>query len=578
MRTLVGFTLAFWALAPPVPGAGLPDPDMAAAVAGDSLERARALHALNRLTFGPRPGDVERVLATGVDRWIEQQLHPEATPDPRLDAALADLDILKLTTDDLADMFFREQQERRRRQLAMRDSAQSMDVAANPGARRQVRGQGQGQGPRNRLRLLTGQFQQLAVTRAVLSQRQLYEVLVDFWTNHFNVFLGKGQVRYLAPDYIEGVIRPHALGRFEDLLVATAQSPAMLFYLDNAQSVAPGSEPPRLAQMEQRLRRMQTARGNRIGAQGDRIRQAERRLQQTRARLPTGLNENYARELLELHTLGVDGGYTQEDVINVARVLTGWSASRPGQRGARFVFNAWAHDTDEKIVLGRKFAPGGMEEGMELLRMLSRHPSTMRYISRKLCVRPVRDDPPEGCVAAGALAWEASGGDIREVLRAIIMSPEFWNPEWRGSKTKTPLEFVVSAVRAIDAEPDKTPGLAGLVARLGQPLLMHRAPNGYPETQQSWVNAGALLNRLNTALGFAAGRVRGAKIDLTRVVALSDDLDEMLAAVNAAILNGTASANTLRVMRQQAEQTSDRRQARAVLIGYAIGSPEFQRQ
>lgn len=570
MRTLMGVTLAFWALAPPTPGAGSPDAGMAAAVAGDSLERGRALHALNRLTFGPRPGDVERVLATGVDRWIEQQLHPQATPDPRLDAALADLDILNLTTDDLAEMFFRDQQERRRRQLAMRDSVQSVDAAANPRARRQ--------GPRNRLRRLTGRFQQLAVTRAVLSQRQLYEVLVDFWTNHFNVFLGKGQVRYLAPDYIEGVIRPHALGRFEDLLVATAQSPAMLFYLDNAQSVAPGSEPPRLAQMEQRLRRMQTAPGNRMGTQGDRIRQAERRLQQTRARLPTGLNENYARELLELHTLGVDGGYTQEDVINVARVLTGWSANRPGQRGARFVFNTWAHDTDEKIVLGRKFAPGGMEEGMELLRMLSRHPSTMRYISRKLCVRLVSDDPPDGCVAAGARAWEASGGDIREVLRAIITSPEFWNPELRGTKTKTPLEFVVSAVRAIDAEPDETPGLAGLVARLGQPLLMHQAPNGYPETQQSWVNAGALLNRLNIALGFAAGRVPGTKIDLTRVVALSDDLDEMLAGVNAAILNGTASANTLRVMRQQAEQTSDRRQARAVLIGYAIGSPEFQRQ
>jgi len=568
----MGFTLAFWALGPTTPGAGSPDPSMAAAIAGDSLERARALHALNRLTFGPRPGDVERVLATGVNRWIEQQLYPKATPDHRLDAALADFEILKLTTDDLAEMFFRDRQERRRRQLAMRDSAQSMDAAANPGARRQ------GQAPRNRLRRLTGQFQQLAVTRAVLSQRQLYEVLVDFWTNHFNVFLGKGQVRYLARDYIEGVIRPHALGRFEDLLVATAQSPAMLFYLDNAQSVAPGSEPPRLAQMEQRLRRMQTSRSNRMGTQGDRIRQAERRLEQTRARLPTGLNENYARELLELHTLGVDGGYTQEDVINVARVLTGWSANRPGQGGARFVFNTWAHDTGEKIVLGRKFAPGGMEEGMELLRMLSRHPATMRYISGKLCVRLVSDDPPEGCVAAGARAWEASDGDIREVLRAIITSSDFWNSELRGRKTKTPLEFVVSAVRAIDAEPDNTPGLARLVARLGQPLLMHQAPNGYPETQQSWVNAGALLNRLNTALGFAAGRVRGAKIDLTRVVALSDDIDEMLAGVNAAILNGTASANTLRVMRQQAEQTSDRRQARAVLIGYAIGSPEFQRQ
>ena len=565
MRTLIGMTAAVLIV-------GAPSSDREAIrpttpPAGDSTERARALHALNRLTYGPRPGDVDRVVALGVDRWIEQQLRPETMANERLETQLPAFEILEFTNDDLAAMFYRQQRERRQRQLAMRDSTQRMDAADRPAQRpRQL----------NQLGRLTGQFQQLAVTRAVVSEHQLYEVMVDFWTNHFNVFVRKGPLRYLTPNYIEYVIRPNALGRFEDLLVATAKSPAMLTYLDNAQSVAPGSTNPQLAQLERRLRQASNSRRGR--GQGDRIRQLERRLEQARERSPRGLNENYGRELLELHTLGVDGGYTQDDVINVARILTGWSTSRPNQRSAKFVFNMWAHDETEKTVLGRTFSPAGSDEGVALLQMLARHPSTMRHVSRKLCMRFVSDDPPDGCVEAGAQAWKRYDGDIREVLRAVIASPEFWSPDVRGAKTKTPLEFVVSALRAVEATPDTVPGLAGLVARLGQPLYTHQAPNGYPETQEAWVNAGALLNRLNIALAFAAGRVPGAVVDPNRVVGLDHELHDMVALVNEALLNGTASPNTLRVMEEQAAQTANRRQARAMLIGYALGSPEFQRQ
>ena len=564
MRTLIGLTTAVLVVGAPSPNReAMPTTTPAAR---DSTERGRALHALNRLTYGPRPRDVDRVVAFGVDRWIEQQLRPETIADKRLETRLSAFGILALTDDDLADMFYRQQRERRQRQLAMRDSNQSMDARGDRPARRRRQP--------NRLGRLTRQFQQLTVTRATVSEHQLYEVMVDFWTNHFNVFVGKGPVRYLTPHYIEHVIRPNALGRFEDLLVATAKSPAMLIYLDNAQSVTPGSTPPQLAQLERRLRQART----RARSQGDRIRQLERRLEQARERLPRGLNENYGRELLELHTLGVDGGYTQDDVVSVARILTGWSTSRPDRRSAKFVFNAWAHDETEKTVMGHLFSPAGMDEGMALLKMLARHPSTMRHVSRKLCTRFVSDDPPDGCVETGVRAWEQSDGDLREVLRAIIASAEFWSPEVRGTKTKTPLEFVVSALRAVEAVPDTVPGLAGLVARLGQPLYTHQAPNGYPETQESWVNAGALLNRLNIALAFAAGRVPGAAVDPNRVVGLNHDIKDMVARVNEALLNGTASPNTLRVMQEQAAQTANRRQARAVLIGYALGSPEFQRQ
>jgi uncharacterized protein (DUF1800 family) len=399
-------------------------------------------------------------------------------------------------------------------------------------------------------RRYAGELQQAAVARAALSDRQLYEVMVDFWTNHFNVFLAKGLERVLTPDYIERTIRPRALGRFEDLLAATARSPAMLFYLDNAQSVTPGARPP--------------------GAGRRRPGEPPRRTQQ-------GINENYARELLELHTLGVDGGYTQQDVINVARVFTGWSIRR-GPGGPEFTFNAWAHDRGSKLVLGREFHEGGEREGRDLLHFLAGHPSTMRHVSAKLCARFVSDDPPDGCIDVAVHAWERTDGDIREVVRAIVRSPEFWAPEHRAAKLKTPLEFVVSAVRAVGGRPDSTLALAQIVGRLGEPLYLQSAPTGYAEREDAWANAGALLQRFNTAVALAAGRLPGVEFDPDAVVPPSDDPETAIAAVNRAILEGAASHTTLDAIRHQVTGIDDPATVRTLVIGLALGSPEFQRR
>jgi len=512
------FTAGLLLLPVPAPGAGSL-PSGGAPLPSDSTERARALHVLNRLTYGPRPGDVDRVVAMGVDRFIEQQLNPEKIRDDRVEDRLKPLEVLRLDPEELGRIYLDEVRERR-----------------------------QGR-PLSRARKLAAEFQQAAVVRATLSERQLYEVMVDFWTNHFNVFLGKGADRFLLPDYIEHTIRPHAMGKFEDLLIATAHSPAMLFYLDNVQSVTPGAVPPRPF-------------GRRPIAE---------------QRIPKGINENYARELMELHTLGVDGGYTQQDVVNVARVLTGWSM-RPPRRGVGFVFNDWAHDRGEKVVLGHPFPAGrGEDEGIALLRLLAHHPSTMRHLSAQLCARFVADDPPDGCIDAGVHAWQRTGGDIREVLRAIFQSPEFWAPQYRAAKVKTPLEFVVSAVRAVDGAPDTTLVLAQIVGRLGEPLYLDQPPTGYPETQDSWVNAGALLERLNLGLGIAAGRAPGIAVNLDQLIPGDNDPSQLADRVNREILGGTATANTLRVLREQAASLPPA-QARIMAVGLALGSPEFQKQ
>ncbi len=552
----------------------------AAAGVADSTERGRALHALNRLTYGPRPGDVDRLLAIGVNRWIEEQLHPDRIADAKLDEHLAGFEVLGVSTEAMGEMF--RAQQRARREEQRRTSEDDSSAGRRPAQPRMANGRGRAL---EGLPLLNAQYQQVTVTRAVLSERQLYEVLVDFWTNHFNVFRAKGPLRYLTTGYVEDVIRPNVLGRFEDLLIATATSPAMLFYLDNAQSVAPGAEPPQLAETERRIarQRMRMTAGRMRGPGRDRadqqMRQAEERIRQVRERIPSGLNENYARELLELHTLGVDGGYTQDDVVGVARLFTGWSIDQgPGRPGAGFVFNEWAHDNGAKVVLGRHYPAGGdMGEAMALLRFLARHPSTMRHVSAKLCTRFVNDTPPADCIDAGVRAWEASDGDLREVVGAIVASPSFWAEEHRFAKTKTPLEFVASAVRALEATPDHTPRLARIIAGLGQPLYLYQPPTGYPETQESWVNSGALLNRLNMALGLASGRFPGAHFD-PNTIPLSREVDEMLEHVNDALLNGTASPNTLRIMREQAALAGRPQGARATLVGYALGSPEFQRQ
>src|SRR6266481_1232836 len=314
--------------------------------------RDSAFHALNRLAYGARPGEADSVARIVVMRWIERQLDADHVPDPRLAARERDFKILDYDRADLAGRYRDAVRERQRLQREAAASGDSMRL--------------RGSAPMREFRELGGELQQLAIVRAALSERQLREVMVDFWTNHFNVFVGKGADRFLLPSYIEETIRPRALGNFEDLLIATAKSPAMLFYLDNAQSVAPGSAPPRPF--------MSPFRRRRFG-----MNETNEERQQRQRRQPTGINENYARELLELHTLGVDGGYTQQDVINVARIFTGWSIERP-QQGGDFEFHDWAHDRGEKEVLGVRFEAGhGMDEGVRLLKMLAGLPATMHH-------------------------------------------------------------------------------------------------------------------------------------------------------------------------------------------------------
>jgi len=504
--------------------------------------RDSAFHALNRLAYGARPGEADSLARFGVIRWIERQLDPDHISDDHIAEREREFKILDYNRSDLAGRYRDATRERQRQQ---REAAATGDSTRRRDAR-----------PMQEFRELGGELQQLAIVRAALSERQLREVMVDFWTNHFNVFVGKGADRFLLPSYIEETIRPRALGRFEDLLSATAESPAMLFYLDNAQSVAPGSVPPQQRRPFFSLRR-------RFG-----MHEMPEDRRQRQQRRPTGINENYARELLELHTLGVDGGYTQQDIIEVARIFTGWSIEPP-ERGSGFVFRDWAHDRGKKHVFGLTFNDDGKDEGIRLLKFLASQHATMHHVSAKLCARFVADDAPDGCIDAAVAAWQKTGGDIRAVLRAIFMAPDFWSAQAVRSKVKTPFEFVVSAVRATGVEPDDTPRLAQLVARLGEPLYQQPAPTGYGETEEHWVNSGALLARMNAAMGIAK--------DCASIPA-NEDHARLVEMIDQQLLAGTMSAHTKSVILEQLTDVTDPVQARALAVGLALGGPDFQKQ
>jgi uncharacterized protein (DUF1800 family) len=300
-------------------------------------------------------------------------------------------------------------------------------------------------------------------------------------------------------------------------------------------------------------------------------------LAKVRARMPTGINENYARELFELHTLGVDGGYTQKDVQEAARVLTGWGVEPPA-RGGGFVFRDWAHDFGEKTVLGVRFPRGhGREEGIELLRMLARNPATMQHVTTQLCQRLVSDDPPAGAVEAGVNAWKRSDGSIREVVRAIVMSPEFWATARARSEFKTPLEFVVSSVRAVGGSVGVEPGPARAVARLGQPLYLQPVPTGYQDKESAWANSSALFERMNVAVAIAAGRLPGVTVDLDSVVPVTDGAERLIESVDRGLLSGLLSERTQSVIRREVAGLPPP-QARALAVGLGLGGPDFQRQ
>jgi uncharacterized protein (DUF1800 family) len=404
----------------------------------------RPEHALNRLTWGPRPGDIEAVRKIGVHKWIEQQLHPDRIAEnPELERRLAALPTLQKDAGELMEAF------------------RNRKAQASGGARAGIRP-------------IAMELQNARVLRAVYSNRQLEDVLADFWFNHFNVYLDKGADRVLTGVYERDAIRPHVLGKFRDLLGATAEHPAMLFYLDNWQSVSPESF---------------------LG----------KRARGKRAR---GINENYARELLELHTLGVDGGYTQRDVTEVARCFTGWTI-----RDGKGDFVPAMHDNGEKTVLGHRIpAGGGRQDGVRVLDIVSRHPSTARFISRKLAQRFVADDPPESLVKTMAAAFTKSDGDLRAVMKAMFGSKEFWSTEAFKTKLKSPFEMVVAAVRSGNPEVRNGLGLAAEIAKMGQPLFRKVEPTGYGNTGDEWQNSASLLARMNFAGSLAANRIPGVTV------------------------------------------------------------------
>jgi uncharacterized protein (DUF1800 family) len=408
----------------------------------------------------------------GLERWISQQLSPERLEDRAADSAVASYRTLEMPAKELADIY-------REVRMARRDSSRPQAP--------------QMRDSRRTLQLSLNEVAVAKLTRAVVSERQLYEQMVDFWENHFNVFAGKGQTRLFIPSYDRDVIRPRAMGKFRDLLGSVATSPAMLFYLDNAQSMADSGHRTLTMARASGARRMG-------GAQPPRPAQARRR----------GLNENYARELMELHTLGVDGGYTQQDVIEVARALTGWTIDP--QQGA-FVFRPVMHDADEKVVLGTRLSAGqGIEDGERVLDILAKHPSTARHVTRKLVVRFVSDSPPPQLVDRCAGVFARTDGDIRQTLRCVVASPEFFSPAAYRSKVKTPFELVASALRATNATPDRTPRSAQVVARLGQPIFGRQTPDGWPDRAEEWLNAGAMVNRVNFGLSLASAQLPGVRV------------------------------------------------------------------
>jgi uncharacterized protein (DUF1800 family) len=509
------------------------------------------IQALNRLTFGAKPGDILKVRAIGLDKWIDQQLEPEKINDDAMNVFVANYSAINQNQNDLLAQYADQQRARQQVRRERADTTRAMSAADSMALRQQLQQQF------NLTRQVVTQLQSSRVARAVASERQLQEVMTDFWENHFNIYAQKGgpEVYYLA-DFDQKVIRPNALGKFRDLLEAVAQSPAMLFYLDNARSMADSNRPTlRPQNAPNQFPRIRPFGGGGLGATMGGMRtaqqiQRQQQQQQQQQRQRQGLNENYGRELLELHTLGVDGGYTQQDVINVARAFTGWTIKPPAQGGG-FIFRPQVHDAGDKIVLGHKLAAGrGMEDAEDVLDILAKSPATAHFISFKLARRFVSDSPSKALVDHAAQVYLRTDGDIREVLRSIITSPEFFSQQAFRSKVKSPFEVVVSAMRALNAAPDSTPRTAQLIAYLGEPIYGHQAPNGWPETGESWMNTGAILNRINFGMAAAAGRLPG--VDIRALPALdtigSAPRDKQVDAVVATILNGMVSPDTRAVL------------------------------
>jgi uncharacterized protein (DUF1800 family) len=532
---LVGAILiAGWA----APGAGQTAVSAVETAAG-SDERSRVVHLLQRATYGPRPEDIAAALAFGPDAWLEDQLHPDRIDDSALALRLEPLDAVTMSLEELYEKY----PSPRRTRAAMGE----VDSIERRRQMREMREEGLESSRRIGAELSAARLQ-----RAVYSERQLEAVMTDFWFNRFNVYWGEGMNRWLVPDYEREAIRPHVFGRFEDMLRATARHPAMLFYLDNWRSIAPDS-----------LRPEGGARAARDLPEG------------------AGFNENYARELLELHTLGVDGGYTQADVIAAARALTGWSIAFDGDV-PEFRFRPALHDVGEKRFLGRALpAGGGIEEGEEVLAILARHPATAHHLARDLAEAFVADEPPPALVDRLTRVFLETDGDLREVTRALFTAPEFEAAAARGAKVKSPFELVASALRQADAEVATYNAASAYLRSAGEAPYAAREPIGYPETAEAWIDGGAMLQRMNLALDLASGQTRGIEIDADELARVSAEVD-VVDALAARLLPGADTARVVALVKADLARAGtdggSPEDPAGRALGLILGSPEFQRR
>lgn len=625
-------------------------------------EEQKILHVLSRLGFGARSGDVEKVKAIGIQKYIASQLDPASINDSVADAKVKNLDVFGMTTAELFAKYpnpgalLQQLEGRTRNQPNAQNNTQNPDQMTQDEQRerRQKIAELYQKYDLKPAAQIVPQIVANRVLRAVYSERQLQEVMVDFWQNHFNVFAGKAAVRWYIPSYERDVLRKNALGNFKDLVVGTAQHPAMLFYLDNFESVSPnaqlggnGQNAQRLqqivrngGQLNSRMRQQIKQRTGATDAQIDqRIKEMRDNPQATQQRQRRGINENYARELMELHTLGVDGGYSQKDIIEVAKCFTGWTIADPrGYRRAaaatiqgtedrrmdrlqrlqgvpddvesgEFYFNSRWHEGGAKTVLGQKVDEGGVKDGLKVIDMLVTHPSTAKFIAKKLAVKFVSDTPSEKLVERVADAFKKSKGDIKTTLKALFNDKEFFAPENYRAKIKSPFELAVSSIRALGADTNASPAMLAMLNKLGEVPYAYQAPTGYPDTAEDWVNTGALLERLNFAVAIASNRIPGTRVDLKQFD--SKDKSLILDKSIETLLDGEISAATRSTLLKQIEQPLPEvkagndlddadmevpnmrdgvrnRQARLLdpsgnpevfkVVSLVLGTPEFQRQ
>ena len=497
-------------------------------------ERQAAAHLLNRFSYGPKTGEIDAVVKMGLEKWFQQQLEANI-PDESLSRMLSSYDAINLSNAEVVNKYPKGAQVLR---MAIKDGAidkSALDKSDKSSYRDALTSYMQKNGLKPQQELYR-QFINQKILRATYTNNQLQELLTDFWFNHFNVSITKNDCAEFIPAYERDVIRPNVFGKFEDLLLATAKSPAMLLYLDNFSSSGTNTDMGNTGMNETLRKRAANQVQMKIGdAAPQKLKKAQE------AKKTQGLNENYAREVMELHTLGVDGGYTQQDVTQAARVLTGWTIypmakngygagamqqlkekageTNLGKRGfvhdGDFMFAANRHDSKEKTVLGKHFnAGGGYEEGVALLKILAHHPSTAQFISKKIAIRFVNDNPSKSLIDRMAKTFKDKDADIRQVLITMVSSSEFWSKEALREKTKSPFELAISAARSLNADIKQPYQLHTWIDKMGQKMYYYQAPTGFPDKGQYWINTGALLNRMNFGLALASQRIPGVRINL----------------------------------------------------------------